>query len=162
MGWCRGGKVDGWARGKADGKAGAGARLTAGLTARQALAARLTAKQAPGLAASCSTQKHRRWLPAPAQQPQHKGGDRQDADKQADDNITCPHIGTGKTFNQVCVKILSATARINKQTLSVDSCRKRFGHLRVEADLVVDLFSKNHPYLQATTAEVSSTCRLLC
>ena len=160
MGWCRGGKVDGWARGKADGKAGAGARLTAGLTARQALAARLTAKQAPGLAASCSTQKHRRWLPAPAQQPQHKGGDRQDADKQADDNITCPHIGTGKTFNQVCVKILSATARINKQTLSVDSCRKRFGHLRVEADLVVDLFSKNHPYLQATTAGVSSTCRL--
>ena len=25
MGWCRGGKVDGWARGRADGKAGAGA-----------------------------------------------------------------------------------------------------------------------------------------
>ena len=23
MGWCRGGKVDGWARGRADGKAGA-------------------------------------------------------------------------------------------------------------------------------------------
>ena len=153
MGWRRGGKVDG----RADGKAGAGARLTA----RQALAAGLTAKQVPGLAATCSTQKHRRWLPAPALQPQHKGGDRQDADKQADDDITCPHIGTGKTFNQVCVKILSATARINEQTLSVDSCHKRFGHLRVEADLVVDLFSKNHPYLQATTAEVSSTCRLL-
>ena len=48
MGWCRGGKVDGWARGRADGKAGAGARLaaglTAGLTTRQALAAGLTAK----------------------------------------------------------------------------------------------------------------------
>ena len=115
MGWCRGGKVDGWA----DGKAGAVARLAAGLTARQALAARLTAgltaRQVPGLAASCSTQKHRRWLPAPALQPQHKGGDRQDADKQADDDITCPHIGTGKTFNQVCVKILSATARINNK-----------------------------------------------
>ena len=38
MGWCRGGKVDGW--------------LAAGLTARQALAARLTAKQVPGLAAT--------------------------------------------------------------------------------------------------------------
>ena len=118
MGWCRGGKVDGWARGRADGKAGAGARLaaglTAGLTTRQALAAGLTAKQVPGLAATCSTQKHRRWLPAPAQ-GRHKGGDRQDTDKQADDDITCPHIGTGKTFNQVCVKILSATARINNK-----------------------------------------------
>lgn len=109
MGWCRGGKVDGWARGRADGKAGAGAMLTAGLTAG------LTAKQVPGLVATCSTQKHRRWLPAPALQPQHKGGDRLDADKQADDDITCPHIGTGKTFNQVCVKMLSATARINNK-----------------------------------------------
>lgn len=91
MGWCRGGKVDGWARGRADGKAGAGA------------------------GSHLLNTKHRRWLPAPALQPQHKGGDRQDADKQADDDITCPHIGTGKTFNQVCVKILSATARINNK-----------------------------------------------
>ena len=30
MGWCRGGKVDGWARGKADGKAGGKAGAGAG------------------------------------------------------------------------------------------------------------------------------------
>ena len=36
--------------------------------------------------------------------------------------------------------MLSATARINNQTLSMDSYRERFGHLRVEADLLVDLF----------------------
>ena len=147
MGWCRGGKVDGWARGWADGKAGARGRADG--------------KAGAGAGSHLLNTKASQVATSPGTQPQHKGGDRQDADKQADDNITCPHIGTGKTFNQVCVKILSATARINKQTLSVDSCRKRFGHLRVEADLVVDLFSKNHPYLQATTAEVSSTCRLL-
>lgn len=43
MGWCRGGKVNGWA----DGKAGAGARLAAGLTA----------KQVPGLAATARINK---------------------------------------------------------------------------------------------------------
>lgn len=90
MGWCRGGKVDGWARGWADGKAGAGA------------GSHLLNTKASQVATSPGT-------------AQHKGGDRQDADKQADDDITCPHIGTGKTFNQVCVKILSATARINNK-----------------------------------------------
>ena len=93
MGWRRGGKVDGWARGKVDGKAGAGA------------GSHLLNTKASQVATS------------PALQPQHKGGDRQDADKQADDDITCPHIGTGKTFNQVCVKILSATARIGNNKL---------------------------------------------
>ena len=39
------------------------------------------------------------------------GGGRQDADRQADNDFTCPHIGTGKIVNQLCVKMLSATAR---------------------------------------------------
>ena len=95
MGWCRGGKVDGWARGRADGWAGSKAGAGAG--------SHLLNTKASQVATS------------PGTQPQHKGGDRQDADKQADDDITCPHIGTGKTFNQVCVKILSATARINNK-----------------------------------------------
>ncbi len=101
MGWCRGGKVDGWARGRADGKAGA--RGKADRKAGAGAGSHLLNKKASLVATS------------PGTQPQHKGGDRQDADKQADDDITCPHIGTGKTFNQVYVKILSATARINNK-----------------------------------------------
>ena len=46
------------------------------------------------------------------------GGGRQGADRQADDGFTCPHIGTGKTFNLLCTKVLSATARVS-------SCRQR-------------------------------------
>ncbi len=84
--------VPGWrcefrqARGKVSGKAGAAAGLAAeqGLAAR--LAAGLTAKQVPGLVATCSTQKHRRWLPAPALQP-----------KTTQAPLTSPNIRAGPT-----------------------------------------------------------------
>ena len=61
-----GGKVDGkaGARSRANGKAG-----TRGKVGGRAQAVWLAAKQVPGLVATCSTQKHRRWLPAPALQP---------------------------------------------------------------------------------------------
>ena len=40
----------------------------------------------------------------------HSSGGRQGADRQADDGFACQYIGTGKTFNQFCAKMLSATA----------------------------------------------------
>mgnify|MGYP007049952407 CR=1 FL=1 len=46
------------------------------------------------------------------------GGGRQGADRQEDDGFTCPHIGTGKTFNSLCTKVLSTTTRVS-------SCRQR-------------------------------------
>lgn len=40
------------------------------------------------------------------------GGGRQGSDRQADKGFTYPHVGTGKSFNQLCIKMLSATAYI--------------------------------------------------
>ena len=42
----------------------------------------------------------------------HSSGGRQGADRQADDDFACSHIGTGKTFNRFCAKMLSATAPV--------------------------------------------------
>ena len=39
-------------------------------------------------------------------------GDRQGADRQADDGFTCRPGGTGKTFNSLCTTMLSATATV--------------------------------------------------
>ena len=117
MGWCRGGKVDGWARGRADGKAGARGKADGRARGRADSWADGWAdgKAGAGDGSHLLNTKASQVATSPGTQPQHKGGDRQDADKHADDDITCPHIGTGKTFNQVCVKILSATARINNK-----------------------------------------------
>ena len=41
------------------------------------------------------------------------GGGRQGADRQADNDFACPHIGAGRTFNLLCTTMLSATARVS-------------------------------------------------
>ena len=43
----------------------------------------------------------------------HSSGGRQGAYRQADDGFACSHIGTGKTFNRFCIKMLSVTALWN-------------------------------------------------
>ena len=44
----------------------------------------------------------------------HSSGGRQGADKQVDNDFACPHIGAGKTFNQFCIKMLSATVHVSR------------------------------------------------
>ena len=46
-------------------------------------------------------------------------GGRQGADRQVYDSFACPHIGAGKTFNRLCVNMLSAAAHVARCHLSV-------------------------------------------
>ena len=45
--------------------------------------------------------------------------------RQADDDFACSHIGTGKTFNRFCVKMLSVTANCTVELPSYQIALRR-------------------------------------